>query len=272
MSTATRPFRDLRRSGVSIHPTAIVDRTCELGEDVEIGPYAIVEAGTSIGDRTRILASAFIGARTAIGADCAVHQFAVLGGPAQIRGVAGPGGGVRIGSNNIVREHVTIHAARHPGHQTVIGSDCFLLASCHVAHDCAVGDHVTIANGSLLAGHVTLEDGAFVSGNVVIHQFVKVGAHSMIGGLSRVSKDVPPFVVIVGDSEVRGVNTVGMRRAGMSAAARQNVRRAYQLVYRSRLNVSQALARRDELPATPEVDAWIAFIRNSTRGICSTRR
>lgn len=251
-----------------IHPTAIVDPSAVIGSGVEIGPYAIVHAGVTIGDRTRILAQAFVAAGTEIGADCEVHMGAIVGHLAQIRGVVGPGGGLTIGPRTIVREHVTIHRASQPGRQTVIGADCLLLAACHVAHDCRVGDRVTIANGSLLAGFVTLGDEAFVSGNVVIHQYVQVGALAMIGGQARVSKDVPPFMLVVGDSRVRGLNVVGMRRAGLSPEQRRAARQAFGVLYLSGLNVSNALAKLRQLPDTREIRMMIDFIEDSTRGLC----
>jgi UDP-N-acetylglucosamine acyltransferase len=179
---------------------------------------------------------------------------------------------LRIGARNVIREHVTIHRAALHGAETVIGSDNFLMAGCHVGHDCQVGNGTTIANGSLLAGRVTLADGAFVSGNVGIHQHVEIGTLSMIGGQSRVSKDVLPFVLVAGNSEVRGLNVVGMRRGNMSAEQRQNVRRAYAVLYRSGLNVTQATAALREMSPNSEIDAWLAFIEKSTRGLCHARR
>ena len=173
-----------------------------------------------------------------------------------------------IGSDNIIREYVTIHRASHPGRSTVVGSHNFLLGGCHLAHDCQIGDWTTIANGALLAGHVTVGDHAFISGNVVVHQFVHLGKLSMIGGEARVSKDVPPFMLVVGDSQVRGVNVVGMRRAGLSPAERRVVRQAYGILYRSGLNVSHAVDRLRELPDCEEVRAILEFIGTSTRGLC----
>jgi UDP-N-acetylglucosamine acyltransferase len=147
-----------------------------------------------------------------------------------------------------------------------------LLAGAHVAHDCRIGDGVTLANGVLLAGHVTIGDGAFLSGNVVVHQHVSIGALAMIAGQARVSKDVPPFTLVAGDSKVRGLNVVGMRRAGMTATQRRRASTAYAVVYRSGLNVSQAAERlRAEMPSE-ERDAWLMFIAASTRGLCGAQR
>ncbi len=258
-------------SGVRIHPTAVVDSAAELGVDVEIGPHVVIEAGARIGDRTRIRASAYIASVCEIGVDCDIHMGAVLGDVAQVRGLDGAGGCVEIGARAVIREHVTIHRASRPGERTIVGADVLLLAGCHVAHDCRVMDGVTIANGALLGGHVTVGEGAFLSGNVVIHQYVRVGALAMIAGQSRVTKDVPPYAMVVGDTEVCGLNVVGMRRAGMSAAQRQNAKHAYTVVYRSRLNVSQAAARLRTLPANDEIAAWLTFIEASERGLASAR-
>ncbi len=255
-----------------IHPTAIVDPRAGLGVDVEIGPYVVIESGARIGDRTRIMASAYVGSSCQIGSDCEVHVGAVLGSVAQVRGVRGTGGRLEIGPRTVIREHVTVHRAVRSGDRTIIGADSLLLAGSHVAHDCHVGNGATVANAALLAGYVTVGECAFLSGHVVVHQHVQIGKLAMIAGQARVSKDVPPFALVVGDSKVCGLNVVGMRRAGMSAVQRRNASRAYAAVYRSGLNVSRATARLRTLPPNPESDAWLAFIDASTRGLCSARR
>jgi UDP-N-acetylglucosamine acyltransferase len=259
-------------SRIQVHPTAIVGRDVELGTDVDIGPYAVIESGARIGDRTRIMTFAYVSAACDIGPDCEIHVGAVLGGPPQVRGASDRGGRLAIGARTIVREGVTVHRALRPEDRTVLGSGCLLLAGSHVAHDCRVGDGATLANGVLLAGHVSIDAGAFLSGNVVVHQYVRIGQLTMIAGQARVSKDVPPFVLVIGDSKVCGVNVVGMRRAGMSAPQRRNASRAYAAVYRSGLNVSQAVAHLRTMPPDAERDAWLAFIDASTRGLCGARR
>jgi UDP-N-acetylglucosamine acyltransferase len=268
----TYPFPARSATGVRIHPTAVVDRSATIGADVEIGPFAIVEGGACIGDRTRIVASAFVARQAQIGDDCVIHVGAVIGQPAQIRDLRGPGGTTIVGARTVIREHVTVHRASHEGGQTMVGADNLLMAGCHVAHDCRTGDHVTIANGTLLAGCVTIGDRAFLSGNVVVHQFVRIGELAMIGGLSRVSKDVPPFMLIVGDSKVCGVNVVGLRRARFTAEQRRAVRRAYSVLYRSGLAISRAVDRLHAEPSSPEIDAILRFIDTSTRGLCAPRR
>jgi UDP-N-acetylglucosamine acyltransferase len=231
----------------------------------------VIEPGARIGDRTCVLASAYVASPCEIGADCEIHMGAVIGNRAQIRGLAADGGRVEIGPRSVIREHVTIHRAERGGDRTVIGMDTLLLAGCHVAHDCQIGQGATIANGALLAGHVTVGDGAFISGNVLIHQNVRIGALAMIRGQARVVKDVPPHTLVIGESRVCGLNVVGMRRAGLSPAQRLNVKRVYAVVYRSRLNVSQAVERLRTLDPNDELIEWLTFIESSTRGLCAAR-
>jgi len=249
-----------------------VDSTAVLGADVSIGPYAIVQAGARIGDRTRIIASALVAEQAEIGSDCELHFGAAVGLPAQMRGSLSTGGATIVGPRTVIREHATVHRASRADSATVLGADNYLMACCHVAHDCRTGDGVTIANGALLAGCVSLGERVFVSGNVTIHQFVRVGDLAMIGGLSRVSKDVPPYMLVVGDSKVCGVNVIGMRRASVTAEDRHAVRRAYGILYRSGLSMSHALERLREEPPSPVVDTVLRFIATSTRGLCAPRR
>ena len=255
-----------------IHPTAIVDPQAALGDEVEVGPYAIIEGPVRLGDRTRVMAHAHLSGDLEIGPDCQIHMGAVLGHLPQDRNLKGEGGGLTIGARNLIREYVTIHRASGPGRRTVLGDENFLLACSHIGHDCKVGRLNTIANGALLAGHVTLGDRTFVSGNVVIHQFVRIGDLAMLGGHTRVSKDVPPFMTVEGNSRVRGLNIVGMRRAGMSTEQRHRVKEAFWVLYRSGLNVPNAVVKLRQLEPSPEVQAILDFIEGSERGLCSTRR
>lgn len=254
-----------------IHPTAIIDPAAEIDESAEIGPYVIIEGPVRIGPRTRVLAHAHISGRTRIGADNEIHMGAVIGHvPQHLAYKGGHESGVRIGDRNVIREYVTIHRAYHSGHDTVLGDGNFLMATAHVAHDVRLGNAVIVANGALLAGHVHVEDNANISGNVAVHQFVRIGRLAMIGGNARVSKDVPPFMLIEGNSEVHGLNTVGLRRAGFDLPTRDKVKRAYRVLYRSGLNVPQALQRLEEdaeLSSAAPVRQMIDFIRGSVRGI-----
>jgi UDP-N-acetylglucosamine acyltransferase len=254
---------------MTIHPTALVDPLAQLGADVEIGPFSIVKAGATIGDRTRVLSHAFIASACDIGPDCEIHMGTVLGHTPQIRGIAPPWGRLVIGAGNIVREQVTIHAASKPGQATRLGSGNFLLAGCHVAHDCQIGDNNVIANGALLAGHVVLGSRAFVSGNAGVHQFVRIGDLAMIGGKARVSKDVPPFMMVVGDSQVRALNVIGLRRAGYSPEERRQIKLGFRILYRSGLNVTHAVERLHQLPESRGIRTLLDFIASSRRGLCA---
>jgi len=253
----------------TIHPTAIVDPAARLGNDVYVGPHCVVEAGAVVGDRTRLLSSVFVAGCCTIGRDCELHHGVAVGDAPQMRVMDGPGGRVRIGDATILREHVTVHRAVHADAWTIVGDRGFLLATSHVAHDCVVGNDVTIANGALLAGFVTVGDRAFVSGNTAVHQFVRIGRLAMVGGLARVPKDVPPFTTVTCDGSVFGLNVVGMRRAGMTSAERLEVKRAYHAIFLAGLNVSQALAALRAHPASPLTSEIVAFIESSRRGLCA---
>jgi UDP-N-acetylglucosamine acyltransferase len=266
LSLPARPTSDIR-----IHPTAVVDGSAVLGCDVEIGPFAIVEAGARLGDRTRVFASAVIATGTEIGPDCEIHFGAVVGHVPQMRDRHKPHGGTIVGARTIIREYATVHRASRAGAYTTIGCDNFLMGACHVAHDCQTGDGVTIANGALLAGCVTIGDHVFISGNVVVHQFVRIGNLAMIGGGAQVGRDVPPFMVVVGRSQVCGVNVIGMRRANMSSAERQAVRRVYRVLYGSGLAPARALERLRAEPSSNAVRALLNFVEGSTRGLCEAR-
>ena len=252
----------------TVHASAIVDPAAELGVDVDVGPYAVIRAGVVVGDRTRLMPYVHIEAGCRIGPDCQVFTGAALGHSAQKRGLVARPGELEIGARCIIREHVTVHAAAEPDGRTTVGDDVYLMAGSHVAHDCSIGHGVTIANGALIAGHATIGAHSFVSGNVVVHQFVQVGTLAMIGGQARVAKDVPPFMVVAGNSRVRGVNLVGLRRHGLSASARRTVVTAHRILYRSGLNVSQATDRLRRLDPTPELERILDFIERSSRGLC----
>lgn len=253
----------------TIHPTAIVSPSAQLDAGVEIGPYTIIEGPVKIGSGTRILSHVHISGDTVIGSNNEIHMGAVIGHLPQHKNYKNADSGVTIGNNNVIREYASIHRAYHPGENTVIGDDNFLMGFSHVAHDCKVGNRVVLANGSLLAGHSSVDDGANISGNVAVHQFVRIGSLAMVGGLARVSKDIPPYMLVEGNSTVRGINSVGLRRAGYDLQERTKVKEAYRILYRSNYNVPQAMEilERDysEFPAVAQL---IAFVRGSVRGIC----
>lgn len=253
-----------------IHPTAIVDPDAVLGDDVAIGPYAVIEGGVSIGAGCDLGPYVFVRRHSTIGAGCRIHAGAVVGDLPQDLGFKGAVSYVRIGKGCTIREHVTIHRGTKPETVTELGDNCFLMADAHLAHNVKVGNRVIIANGAMLGGYVEVGDGAFLSGNVGIHQFVRIGRLAMMGGTSTLTKDVPPFCTVRAGTEnkVAGMNIVGMRRAGLSPADRQAVKQAFRMLYRSGLNVAQAVERLRESNASPLVREIVDFIGGSRRGIC----
>ena len=257
---------------MAIHQTAIIDRKAEIDSTAEIGPYVVIEGKVTIGPKTRVMAGAFINGTTEIGPECVIHPHAVLGHEPQ--DLSWPGGEsfLKIGKGNVFREGCSVHRGSKPGLATVVGDRNFIMGHSHIAHDCAIGSEVILANGALLAGHVHVGDKAFISGNVTVHQFVRIGALAMIGGLSRVAKDVPPYLLLEGSSTIRAINVVGLRRAGFSSQQREQVKRAYKLLYHSGLNVTQALAAIEKEDLGPEVAGMVAFVKDSHRGICGHAR
>lgn len=249
----------------SIHPTALVDPEARLDTDVAIGPYAIVEGDTAIGARTEVRARAVVKRYTVLGSDNHVHENAVLGGEPQDVGFLGGESALVIGDRNRLREGVTVHRAGAGG-ETRIGSDCFLMAYAHVAHDDRLGDGVILANNVALAGHVHVGDRAFLSGGVVVHQFCRVGRLAMVGGNSKIVQDCLPFVITDGvPGRARGLNVVGLRRAGFTAAQLRALKHAYRILLRRALPLDTALTTLDAL-ADPLADELAAFVRASKRG------
>jgi len=250
----------------TIHPTALVSAGAHLGAGVTVGPYAVIEEATDIGAGTEVRAHAVIKRFTRLGEGNAVHEGAVLGGEPQDVGFAGAETRLRIGDGNRIREGVTIHRATRPGGETVVGSGCFLMAYAHVAHECVIGDGAILANNVALAGHVEIGAKAFLSGGVVVHQFCRVGRLAMLGGNAKVVQDCLPFVVTDGvPGRARGLNVVGLRRAGAGAAQLRTLKEAYRLLLRSSLPLATALERMAAL-GDPWVDEMIAFARSSKRG------
>jgi UDP-N-acetylglucosamine acyltransferase len=257
-----------------IHPTAIVDPQAELGEGVEVGPYAVIGAPVRIGARTRIGAHCVIEGPTTIGSDNRVHPHACLGGAPQDMKYRGEPTALEIGSHNTIREFCTFNrgTAQDAG-VTRIGDHNWVMAYVHVAHDCQVGHRTILANNATLAGHVHLGDWVIVGGLTGIHQFCKVGAHAMTGFQSRVSQDVPPFMMVEGNPlAVRGFNAEGLRRRGFSRGRIALVKQMHKLLYRDGLTLEQAGAAIAALRGTVEGgDADVAllldFMAASTRGI-----
>jgi UDP-N-acetylglucosamine acyltransferase len=251
-----------------IHPTAVIDRQAEIDPGAEIGPYVVVEGPVVVGPGTQVRAHAVLTGRTVIGRDNVIHYGAVIGDVPQDLGYRGAPTAVRIGDRNVIREHVEINRATKVDHPTELGDDNFLFGHAHVGHDSRVGNGVIIANGSMLGGHVSVGDRVNISGNCVVHQFVRIGRLAMLRGGSRTSRDVPPFAMMDWTHTVRGINRVGLRRAGFSAEAVRAVQRAFATLFRTRRNLRGALADVEAEPMTPEVGELVGFIRASTRGVC----
>ncbi len=257
--------------GTAVHPMALVDPQAVLEAGVDVGPYAVVGPQVRIGSRTRIGAHCVIEGDTTIGSDCQLFTGAVIGSIPQDLKYTGEKTQLIIGDRNRIREYVTINSGtKGGGGKTVIGSDCLLMAYSHVAHDCFIGNQVVIANSAALAGHILVEDAAVIGGLVGIHQFVRVGTLAIIGGLSRVVQDVPPYATCVGyPAKVFGVNTEGLRRAGISKDAKEHLRKAFRVLFHSGLLMSHAIDQvAQDANHCPEVDHLLSFIRQSKRGVC----
>ncbi len=253
-----------------IHPTAVVHPNAEIGEEVEIGPYAVIGPEVRIGEGTVIQSHVRIEGRVTIGAHNFIAHAAAIGMPPQDLTYQGEATEVVIGDHNQIREFVTIHRATGEGQRTEIGDHNFLMAYAHVAHNCRVGSHVILVNNAQLAGHVVVEDYAFVSGLVGVHQFTRIGAHSMVGGMSRINQDVPPFMLVEGNPpRVYGPNLVGLRRRGFSREVIQALKEAYRLIWRTPgLTTEEALQRLTaSFGALAEIQHLVHFFRTSRRGV-----
>jgi UDP-N-acetylglucosamine acyltransferase len=242
---------------MQIHPTALIHASAQLAAGCVIHAYAV------------------IGQHCVLDEGVVVHPFAVVGGdPQDLSFDANTTSGVRIGARTVIREHVTISRATRAGKSTEIGSDCFLMAGCHVAHDCRIGDRVVIANAVLLAGHIDVADRAFVGGGAVVHQFCRIGESAMIGGGARISLDIPPFSLVTERNAVIGLNVVGLRRRGFKREVLEEIKRAFRAVDTPVGNLRQIAAEtlaKGELNS-PEARQYLEFFAAGRRGFARTRR
>ena len=254
---------------VTIHPTAIIADDAKIGNDVQIGPYAIVGESCEIGDGCVLGPRATLERNVRLAANVKVGVGSVLGGDPQDLKFKGEVTWVEVGEGTTIREYATVNRGTAYSHRTTIGRNCFIMSYVHLAHDCQVGNNVIISNGTQLAGHVIVEDHVTISGLTAAHQFVRIGAHSFVGGCSRIAQDVPPFLKAVGNPvKLYGLNSVGLQRRGFDADTLRELKRAYRLLFRSELNVSQALERaRGEIEMRPEVEHFLRFIEESQRGV-----
>ena len=248
------------------HPTSVVSERATVAEDVCIGPYVVIEDDVEIGDGCEIGAHAVIKSYTSLGARNRIFEHAVLGGEPQDVKFTSERSRLVIGSDNTIREFCTLHRATGEGQATRIGSRNFFMVGVHIAHNCYVGDDNVFANGVALAGHITVEDHVFLSNNVGAHQFVRMGRYAMVGGKSKIVQDVLPFFLTDGNPpRVRGVNAVGLTRAGFSEASRRTLKNSYKLLFRSGVPLETALVEMDEM-ADENVKHLAEFIRGSRRG------
>jgi UDP-N-acetylglucosamine acyltransferase len=260
------------RPSARVHPTAVISPEAELADDVQVGPFVVIEGLVRLGPGCVIRPYAHLIGPLTMGRGNKVYGGAVIGERPQHTRYNDEPTSVEVGDENVFREHVTVHRGTTQSWKTVIGSRNFFMAGAHVAHDCRVGNGCILANGSLLGGHCVIEDGAYLSGNSAVHQFVRVGRLAMLGGASGSSKDIPPFVIQQYINTVCGVNVVGMRRAGLSSAQIDAVRRAYHIIFREGRTMPNALAQAEtELGSADVVRELVDFIRHSARGVSAAR-
>jgi UDP-N-acetylglucosamine acyltransferase len=257
-----------------IHPTAIVSKKAKLADESGVGPYSIIEDNVVIGPGTKVGAHCVIEGNTTIGKSCEIFTGAVLGSRPQDLKYKGEKSFLEIGDNNIIREYCTFNPGTQEGSKTVIGDNNLFMAYSHVAHDCSVGNNCVIANNGTLAGYVTIEDKTIVGGLVAIHQFVKVGALSIIGGCSKVVQDIPPYSTCDGHPAlVYGLNLVGLRRSNISKNSIEELSRAFKILFNTGLLIKHAMEKIEkEIKQTAEVTHLINFIRSSQRGLAHSCR
>ncbi len=257
---------------MAIHPTALISPAAELDSTVDVGPNVVVENDVRIGAGTRLWANSYIATGTELGRDNEVHIGAVIGHePQDLSFKRGTKSFLKVGDRNVFREYCNVHRGTQPDSATVMGNDNYLMAGSHIGHNSVVGNHVIICNCALVAGHVHIGDRAFISGGAVIHQFIHIGRLAMISGNSRISMDVPPFLLAVERNLIHAINIVGLKRAEISTAAIGEIKRLFKLFYRSALNFSEALTQGDQF-TTPEAKEFLEFIRGSPNGICPPAR
>src|SRR6266540_2031787 len=245
-----------------IHPSAVIDPKAEIASDVEIGPYVVIEGMVKIKGGTRVMAHAYLTGWTEIGNGNEIHPGAILGDAPQDTAYKGEQTYLRIGDQNIFREYVQVHRGTVAGSSTVIGNSNFLMATAHVGHNCRLGSNVILANGALLGGYVEVGDNVFISGNCVVHQFVRIGAYALMRGLSGTSRDVPPFAIIDWQHTVRGVNVVGLKRAGFDDQRIREIREAFGVLFRKGRNLSLAIKEIEkDGRAARDVLALLKFIK-----------
>jgi UDP-N-acetylglucosamine acyltransferase len=252
-----------------VHPTAVVDKYAELGSDVEIGAYCVIGPKVKIGKGTKLVSHVCVQEFSEIGEGCTLYPFVVIGGPPQDLTYRGEDTTCVIGNNNTIREYVTINRGSKSSGTTSVGSENYIMAYSHIAHDCRVGSHVIMANCATLAGHVHVEDYAILSGLSAAHQFCRIGKHAFVSGLTGVPKDIPPFMMAAGNrARLYGLNAVGLERQGFAKAEIVKLKRAYRILFRSSLPLEKSLKLVEEELDGDNIRELLTFIRSSERGIC----
>jgi UDP-N-acetylglucosamine acyltransferase len=252
-----------------IHSTAVVHPWARIGVGVKIGPYSVIGPDVSLGDGSSVGSNVLIEGVTTIGRDNRVFHGASVGTEPQDLKYDGGQTRLVIGDNNVIREFVTLNTATDETDETVVGSNCLLMAYAHVAHNCIIGDHVILANAVNLAGHVRVDDYAIIGGVTPVHQFVRVGKHAFVGGGSRIEQDVPPFIKIAGNPPaLYGINSIGLARRGFSEDRRAVIKKMFKLLYRSGLNVTQVIDSLENWEHDgPDVTEMVEFLKTTERGI-----
>ena len=258
---------------INIHPTAMVDKNAQLGDGVDIGPFVTIGPDVKIGAGTFVKQGAIIDGHTTIGEQCQIFPYALIGMKTQdLKYKEGSVSYVEIGNRTVIREFATVHLGTADGEKTIIGDDCLFMAYCHAAHGVILGNHVICSNCVQLAGDVHLQDWAIVGGCAAAHQFCSVGRHAMVGGMSKIRQDFPPFMLgdmVDGALKVIGPNVVGLTRRGFAKDVIAALKEAFRFLYHSGLNRSQALDRvENDVEPFDEVKELVQFYRNSTRGVC----
>ncbi len=256
-----------------IHPTAIVDKGAKIGKNVEIGPYSVIGPNVRLDDGVVIKSHVVLDGHTTVGEQSTIWSHAVIGTKTQDLKFRGETTYVEIGKKTDIREFVTINASCGEGTVVKVGDNCLIMAYCHIAHNCEVGNRVIMSNGATLAGHVTVDDSAVIGGLSAVHQFSRIGRYAMVGGMSRVTHDVPPYTIGAGSPyKMGGLNIVGLKRNGIPLEIRKQLSQAFRAVYRSGLNLQEALLFIEtQLEKCPEVAHWIQFCRTSKRGLIDHR-
>ena len=252
-----------------IHPTALISKKCNFGNNVSIGPYCIIEDYVNIGDNTTVDSHTIIKKYTTIESDCNIFSHCVIGEIPQDKKYSGEKTKLTIGTNTVIREFCTLNRGTKETGLTSIGDNCLLMAYVHIGHDCDIKNDIILANGVQLGGHVLIDDYAIVGGLTPVHQFCKIGQHSLVGGGLRVVQDIPPFIIANGQPlKFSGINALGHRRRKFTPAQRTNIKNAYKIIYNSTCNISQAIDKiKNELKAKNEISIILDFIENSDRGL-----